>query len=187
MVLQKPQPVRASQKIHGRACGSPAQTDLRKSSTHMVLGKTLLGTRLEMHPWKEKLHARAGTRLRDCGLCRTHTRAATPPKGLQAVGDPCQSRGKWVKCMDCQRETITFQPQPPALPITSLKGLGETEYNAWQKQGKLGPGRDESGVWLKLRWGKEEERCFPKCCLIVYFFFFSQYPNQYSKVCASWQ
>lgn len=40
--------------------------------------------------------------------------------------------------MDWQRETTAFQPQPPEVPTTSLKGLGEVECNAWQKHVMLG-------------------------------------------------
>ena len=64
--------------------------------------------------------------------------------------------------MDWKREAIMCQPQPPPPPIASVKGSGETECNARQKQGKLGLGRGGNGVWLKVSWGKEEERCFLK-------------------------
>lgn len=89
--------------------------------------------------------------------------------------------------MNCQRETIMFQPQIPALPITSLKELRETECKVWQNQGKLGPGRGGSSVWLKMSWRNGRKCVSLNVCLVVYFFFFSEYPNQQSKVCAGWQ
>lgn len=73
--------------------------------------------------------------------------------GTVFVENPCQSS----KCMDWQRETTAFQPQPPEVPTTSLKGLGEVECNAWQKHVMLG--LRKVGVVLDWNWlGRKREK-----------------------------
>lgn len=120
---------------------------------------SLLGTCLEMHPWKERLHARAGTRLRDCGLWKTLIRAEeNEPNTWIGREKPLHSNLSLLHC--------------PSHPWRDWERL--SVMHCKNKGGR--------GVGLTLSWEEEEEkRCLPKYlfnCLVFLFFLNGQISNQ---------